>query len=267
MRSIESEGETIDEAIEKALQTLRVGREQVEVEILAGATRGVFGFGGKKARVRATVRAPLVTRLEEGDRRPAPSDPRETPLIPSPSSSAPSIMAAVPAGSPPSDAVLERCRDLVVSLISHLGVSCTVRARPGEEAGVVVLEISGDSGGLLIGRRGATLDAIEYVVNRIIGREEETAAGRVIVDVEGYRERRREYLTALAHRLAEKVKQSGHVVTLNPMSPRDRRVVHIALQGDTVVATRSQGEGHFRKILIVPVERPHKSPRQSRPPA
>jgi spoIIIJ-associated protein len=178
------------------------------------------------------------------------------------------VIAAAPgATSPSSDAVLERCRDILVSLISHLGVSCTVQAHPGEEAGVVVLEVSGDSGGLLIGRRGATLDAIEYIVNRIVGREEEPVAGRVIVDVERYRERRRDYLTELAYRLAEKVKQSGRVVTLNPMSPRDRRVVHIALQNDAGVATRSQGEGHFRKVLILPVERSRRNPRQSRPPA
>ena len=104
----------------------------------------------------------------------------------------------------------------------------------------------------MIGRRGQTLDALEYLVNRIVARSEDAPASRIMVDVEGYRERRREYLNELARRLAEKAKQTGRSVTLNPMSPRDRRVVHLALQNDTSVETRSQGQGYYRKMLILP---------------
>jgi spoIIIJ-associated protein len=164
----------------------------------------------------------------------------------------------------PSEAFLARCKAILGELTNHLGVSCSVAARLGED-GSVIVEVAGDSGGLLIGRRGQTLDAIEYILNRIVTRDGEPSVGRIVLDVERYRERRREYLTALAQRLAGKVRQTGRVVTLNPMSPRDRRIVHMALQDEGAVETRSQGDGHFRKVLIVPADRSRKGSRQPRP--
>jgi len=263
MRSVESEGEDIDEAIGKALQTLQVRRDQVEVEILTDAARGLFGFGGKKARVRATVRAPLTSRLRDVDEPETAS--RETSAapspVPSPRRDGPRTLAT---DGPLPEAVAARSKAILTELISHLGISGTVEARPGDDPGVLVLDVKGDSGGLLIGRRGQTLDALEYIVNRIIARGDDVPPGRVMIDVEHYRERRREYLTELAHRLADKVKQSRRAVTLNPMSPRDRRIVHIALRDDEAVMTRSQGDGHYRKMLIVPAGGLRKE-RQSRP--
>jgi spoIIIJ-associated protein len=277
MRSIETDGDSIDLAIEKALQTLQVGRDQVEVEILADATKGLFGFGGKKARVRATVRPPLTARLQSTEVGAASNDSRATtaPRTSSPGTDSQGTRAAT---SPPtqtgrdteavavatvSEAFVGRCKVVLEELIKHLGISCSVTARPGEN-GFVLLDVRGDAQGLLIGRRGQTLDAIEYIVNRIAARDEEPA-GRIVIDVERYRERRRDHLTTLAERLAGKVRQTGRPVTLNPMSPRDRRIVHLALQEDASVATRSQGDGHFRKILIVPADRSRKTVRQPPP--
>jgi spoIIIJ-associated protein len=163
---------------------------------------------------------------------------------------------------PVSDAFRERARTVLTDLLRHLEADCSIAVRTGEDAGTVLLAVTGDSGGLLIGRRGQTLDALEYIVNRIVAREDGDA-GRIVVDVERYRERRQEYLTTLAQRLADKVRHTGRVVTLNPMSPRDRRIVHLALRGDASVATRSQGDGHYRRVLIVPADRPRQSGRQS----
>jgi spoIIIJ-associated protein len=265
MRSVESEGETIDEAIENALRTLQVERAQVEVDILSDATRGVLGFGGKKARIRARVRAPLVTRLDEGDSSPG-NDSRETSRGPMPavdSTGSGATSSKAPGADVLSGTLGLRSKTVLLELLSHLGVSCTVSLRSGEEPGIIVLDVNGDSGGLLIGRRGQTLDALEYIVNRIATRREDGDGARVTIDVERYRERRREYLTALAFRLADKAKKTGHTVTLNPMNPRDRRVVHIALKDDPAVGTRSHGDGHFRKVAIVPAEG-RRGPRQPR---
>jgi spoIIIJ-associated protein len=268
MRSIESEGETIDQAIDKALQTLQASRDQVEVEILADAQRGMFGFGGKKARIRATMRAPLVARLTEApptgpggaqDRRsPAPAEvvevSRETARTRRAEVSRETSAAVPGAASAPSDEAVEKSRRLLVDLLSHLGSSCSVVARSGPEVGTVILDVAGDTTGLLIGRRGQTLDAIEYLINRIVGRDDSAAVARVTVDVERYRERRAEYLTGLAVRVADKVKKTGRPVALNPMSPRDRRVVHMTLQSDARVSTQSHGDGHYRKLVIAPAE-------------
>ncbi len=244
MRSIESEGDTIDEAIERALGTLRVGRDQVEVEILSDAAKGLLGFGGKKARVRATIRAPLTSRLRE-DRD---NDSRETEDRPN------APVAPVP------ESLGRRAREVLAEVLGYLGASSTIDVHPGDEAGVVVLDVRGDNGGLLIGRRGQTLDALEYIVNRIVGRDED-GGGRVVIEVERYRERRREYLSALAQRLADKARTTGRIVTLNPMSPRDRRIVHMALQSDAGVTTQSQGDGHYRRVLIVPAGRQLRQPK------
>src|SRR5207245_4812748 len=136
MRSIESDGDTIDQAIENALRALNVTRDQVEIEILTGATRGLLGFGGKKARVRATVRAPLLSRLDgledEGsgmdsretlppveDEQPAHRQVQDTPTQPRPE-------PASHATAPPSEAFQVKCKDTLEAILSRLGVSCAV---------------------------------------------------------------------------------------------------------------------------------------------
>lgn len=257
MRSIETDGDSIDQAIDKALSTLNVGRSQVQIEILTDASRGLLGFGGKKARIKATVRPPLAAHLESSEA--ADMDSRET--MPGTVEAERPIRAKEPTGRATpvaADAVASeefqrRCKSSLEGILSHLGVSCSVEIRPDPEPGIVVLDVTGESGGLLIGRRGQTLDALEYLVNRMVGRDE-GSPGRAVIDVEHYRERRQEHLSGMARRLAEKAKQTGHPVTLNPMSPRDRRVVHMALQGDDAVTTRSQGDGQYRQVMILPSE-------------
>ncbi|TMB56337.1 MAG: KH domain-containing protein [Deltaproteobacteria bacterium] len=232
MRSVECEGESIDEAIAKALGTLQVERDRVEIEILTDATRGLFGFRGRKARVRATLR-PQVGAASADVSREA-SDTTSEPA------------------STPAPAAAARARALLEEILGHLGVSCAIAVREGDEPGSTVLAVSGEGSGLVIGRHGQTLDALEYMVNRLIGRDGESGGGRIIVDVESYRDRRREALEQMAKRLAEKVKATGKVVSLSPMSPRDRRIVHLALQEDPAVTTRSHGDGQYRKVLLIP---------------
>ena len=254
MRSVETEGETIDEAIENALRTLQVERAQVEVDIIADATRGVLGFGGKKARIRATVRAPVAPRLDDASIPPS-DDSRETFQRVTPLTGSTAERTTSTGTRTAADPLAARSKAVLVELLSHLGVAGSVSIRAAEEPGTVILDVTGDSGGLLIGRRGQTLDALEYVINRIAARHEDGDTGRVTIDVERYRERRREYLTTLALRLADKAKKTGHAVTLNPMTPRDRRIVHLALKDDPAVDTLSHGDGHFRKVMILPAER------------
>jgi spoIIIJ-associated protein len=254
---------------------LKLERDRVEIEILADATRGLFGFGGKPARVRAVVRAPLsatastarapqsVSRETKNDlassvvsretRSEAAAEAQATRMAPRADSAGPAT----------SDGTIERSRQSLEDLLAHLGVTCRVEVGPSDEPDKIVLAVTGDSSGLLIGRRGQTLDAIEHVINRM-ARSEDGVPSRIVIDVERYRERRQEYLDALARRLAEKAKHTRRVITLNPMSARDRRIVHLALQSDPAIETRSQGEGPFRKVLILPVEGARGGGRSSR---
>jgi spoIIIJ-associated protein len=263
MRSVESEGNTIDEAIENALRLLRLDRDAVEIEILENATKGVLGFGTKKARVRARERAKVDAVLAASVTAPASAAVPPPPSPPAPTSAVPRETprpAATPArprrepttpvtGAEP--ATLALC-DTLADLLDQMGVECSVEIGTDPTGEAAVLRVSGRDGGIVIGRRGQTLDAIEHLMNRIALRDSPSNPTRVRIDVEGYRERRQESLEQLARRLADKAKATGRVVTLNPMSPRDRRVVHITLQSDEEVTTWSQGEGHFRRLLIGP---------------
>jgi spoIIIJ-associated protein len=243
MDYVEAEGDTIDEAIERALRELGVSRDRAEVEIIANATRGLFGLGGRKAKVRASLRSPL--RLDGvGDDDVSVEIP-ELEAEPRPETTA----RRAPSAERVEDAALEKARSILQEIVGRIGADGTVDIAQGAEG--PQLEITGDESGILIGRRGQTLDALEYVLNRIVMREEE-GVEKIVVDSHGYRARRRDALVDLALRLGERARRRGRAVTLNPMSPRDRRVVHLALRDASDLTTRSSGKGYFRKLLIIP---------------
>ncbi len=216
MAGVEASGKTVEEAIERALRELGVTREQVEIEVLSEGRAGIFGFGGEPARVRVTARA----------------------------------SAAGPGGED-TEAALEVLREL----LRLMGIEATVSARapetPGDGVGMAkaVLDVNGEDLGILIGRRGETLAALQYTVNLIVGRKLD---GQSVfsVDVEGYRRRREQTLRRLALRMAERVKETGRPVTLEPMPANERRIVHLALAQDPKVVTASLGEGENRKVSI-----------------
>lgn len=257
MRSIEVEGESIDAAIEASLRTLGVARDRVEVEILSNASRGLFGIGGRKARVRATLRQPITEQILEEVA--ATESVADSPLEPSRTKprqpdrpARQRSRSADPGDSPhekPDSSAAERAEEVLRNIVLHMGVSAEVRARIDVDS--IVLDLTGDSSGVLIGRKGQMLDALEYLVSRIVSRDQ-TASVHVVIDCERYRERRRESLEELARRMADEAKRKKRVIKLNAMSPRDRRIVHLILQQDSTITTRSSGKGHFRKLIIIP---------------
>jgi spoIIIJ-associated protein len=261
MRSVEAEGDSIDAAIEAALQLLDATRDRVEIEILSNAARGLFGLGGRKAKVRATLRQSIVEQVFDEQTGPvsrqddlgrlaakpnqAPRPPMRTPAPPRP-------RQTTHAMTPPDQEAAERACEVLRNIVAHLGVGATIESHIDDDA--VVLQLMGDASGVLIGRKGQMLDALEYIVSRIVSRDR-TSAVHVIIDCERYRERRREALQELARRMGEEAKRKKRVVKLNAMSPRDRRIVHLILQQDPSITTRSSGKGHFRKLIIIPSDR------------
>jgi spoIIIJ-associated protein len=217
MEELEASGKTVDEAIASALEQLQLDRSQVEVEIVSAGRTGLFGLGGENARV--LVR-PITTEqvgLES-----------------------PTIKMAV--------GFLQR-------LLEFMSTDAEVTARPPETPGdgvgrvSAVLDVAGEDLGILIGRRGSTLAALQYMVNHMVSRQLKSKA-LVSVDVEGYKRRREENLKGLALRLAEKVKTSGRTITLEPMPANERRIVHLALANDSQVTSFSLGDGESRKVAI-----------------
>lgn len=248
MSAVEAEGSTIEAAVAAALTQLKADRDQVEIEILAQATKGFLGIGGRKARVRATLRNPVSLQEPEPESESTAESPQERGRgARRRAPSGESVAQPVPVSKETGE---NACR--VLSETLHLmGVEAPVSLDVQGTEAVINLEDTVD--GLLIGRKGQTLDALEYLLNRMIARGEEEEA-HLVLDAEGYRERRRQSLESLALRLSERAKRRRKTVTLNPLSPRDRRVVHLALEDDPLVVTRSMGRGYFRRLSIVPEE-------------
>jgi spoIIIJ-associated protein len=228
VESVDGSGKTVEEAIEKVLGELGLERSQVDVEVIREGRSGILGIGGEEARV-------VVTPKEEG----APS------------------RGAVEAEHEMTEEDVALGVEVLEKLLSLMEVDASVRVRepetPGDGSVVVrrVLDISGDDLGILIGRRGETVASLQYLVNLIVGRRLKAKAG-FGVDVAGYRRRREESLKSLALHMAERVRTTKQVMTLEPMPPNERRIVHLALAEDATVITESMGEGENRKVVIRP---------------
>lgn len=143
----------------------------------------------------------------------------------------------------------ERAAKVLREILDHMGVDAEVSAF--DDGDRIILDAHGAESGLIIGKKGATLDALQYLVNRIVFRRP-SEGPLVVVDAEGYRGRREDSLVDLAQRVAEKAMKTGRPVPVEPMSPHDRRIVHMALVDHTGVTTESEGEGLFRRVVVFP---------------
>lgn len=148
--------------------------------------------------------------------------------------------------------MIEEAAEKLRGILTRMGVDGEVVVR--DETERFVLEVRGAETGLIIGKHGATLDALQYLLNKMSSpRGPETEPYKpIIVDAEGYRDRRAESLVELAHRLADKARQTRKPVAAAPMSPADRRVIHMALANEPGLSTRSEGEGAARRLIIIP---------------
>lgn len=150
------------------------------------------------------------------------------------------------------EAIRERAQELVVELIAGMGFGAEVSAWIDESIHEVVVAVRSESEGLLIGRRGQTLDALEHIVNRMVLRGEGTGEGRVLLDIGDYRRRRRETLIELADRLRARALSEQRTVQVSPMSPRDRKFFQQALAADLSVEVRALGAGFYRRMIVAP---------------
>lgn len=148
------------------------------------------------------------------------------------------------------DDIAEQSKALVEKITGHMGVDPEVTVQEDEER--VFVNLEGKHLGVLIGRRGETLNALQYLVSLIVNRGRGDERKKIIVDVEGYRKKREETLQTLALRLADKAKRRGRSVILEPMNPQERRIIHTTLRGRDDIYTFSEGEEPFRKIIIAP---------------
>ena len=267
MRSLEIEAKTIDEAILKACVEFNVLRDKLNIEIISEGSTGFFGIlGAKKAKIRASILSIDMT-IEEPSEPPQASQkdrssevstlvltPAAAPvpvLVPAPApvlTSAPTPVVRAEE-SDDNEAFITRSRDILDGILQRMNINCPIIVEDTPDA--VILNIQGDGSGLLIGKRGQNLDAIQYIVNKAVSRFSNNRK-MVIIDTEAYRKRREDFLTDLAERLADKVKKTKKSITLSHLNAHDRRIIHLALQGNTSLMTKSRGEGDYRKIVIMP---------------
>jgi spoIIIJ-associated protein len=233
MDFMESEGDTIDQAIENALKALGVPREKITVDILSEGKKGIFGFGAQKARIRASLRKSGV----ELKKPPVTSAEPEQPITVTDAEAL---------------AIAGKARTTLADILGFMGVKASVETVADAKSGETILEVRTENSGLLIGRKGQTLEALQYLVTRIVGESPAGEGPHLVVDIENYRERRRRSLEDMALRLGEKAKRQRKTVTVDALSAADRRVIHAALQDDPWVTTKSLGQGAYRRLLIIP---------------
>ncbi|MEE4352904.1 MAG: RNA-binding cell elongation regulator Jag/EloR [Desulfatiglans sp.] len=213
------EAKNTEEAIEMACSQLNLTRDEIEIEILEPGSPGIFGLvGGRKAKIRVT------------------------PILSDPVAEDTSELEAHHG----MDIAKETLEDILALIPSE---EATVTASQND--GTILLNIEGDKSGLLIGRKGRTLDALQYIVNKIVNKALEKRT-QVVVDSENYRLRRHDALTEMAFNMGDKAKKTNKPVSTNPLNPHDRRIVHLALRDDDELDTKSRGDGLMKKVLIVP---------------
>ena len=235
MASLEIEGKSIEEAIETACHQLNVPREKLEIEVLNSGSTGIFGIvGSKKARIRATVKEEAVETVPEAPTPPTQVVPDSLPVLPS-----------------EIDLVAE-AQTVTQDILKLMGLEATLQVE--QERETLHIRIEGDTSGLLIGRRGQTLDALQYLITRILNRKGSDKT-KVVLDSGDYRSRRKSYLEEMALKMAEKAKQTGKPVVISPLNAHDRRIVHLTLEKDKSLKTISRGEGQLKKMVIFAVKK------------
>ena len=265
MRTIEASGKTIDEAIFNGLKELEVSIDEVEIDIVQHETKGILGIGAKPAIVKLTEREPeqIVvpdymneaerranrrredrprrddrTRRDRGNRRDERPHREDKPR--------PKIEYTLEA------AENNEAAQFLREMLRLMNIDAQVLANVSEEDGVR-LRIESSGMGVLIGHRGETLDAIQYLTSLHVNRSrKEHGFTRITVDTEGYRGRREETLARLARKVASQVRSTGRARTLEPMNPYERRVLHATLQNNPYVTTYSEGEEPNRRVVIAP---------------
>jgi spoIIIJ-associated protein len=252
---------TVEEAIAQGLAQLGLTADAVSVEVLDAGNKGLFGLGKPQVRVRLTVVPPAGTVAPPVGTKVAEPEPAVEPKV-EPQREVkrvepkPEPGRVVEAESQPEhDPLLDHAEAVVSKMLYLLKLEAQVSAHYGEAERDgrrnIHVDIRGKDLSVLIGRRSETLGAFQYVASLIVGKETQQFV-QLIVDVEGYRDRREKQLIQMAKRVADQVAKSGRRQTLEPMPSSERRVIHIALRDHPDVKTESTGEEPYRKVMILP---------------
>ena len=264
-------GVDVEEAVKLALMDLKLPREEVEITVLEEPSKGFFGIGSKLAKVRVERKKPepaaeeikepeieikeepKEVKTEERTERPANREKKNRKKSKKDRNSHRSRIDAAPLNIDIVDKEsLEEVEEhealtFLKDITEKMGLSLSFRARAGEDT--VYLEMDGKDSGTVIGKRGQTLDAIQYLTSLVVNKDSEKYI-KVVIDAENYRAKRKKTLEQLAERLAGKVIKTKKYVRLEPMNPYERKIIHATLQRYPEINTRSEGEEPYRRVVI-----------------
>lgn len=268
--SIRVSAKTVDDAITEALIQLGVTSDRLEYEVIEKGSAGFLGIGMKQAVIEARRKPePKEEKIEEPVvEEPVKAEPKKVETV-QPQKAAAEKKADEPQKAAFEKAVkkevkeevkketklvevqpqtIEAVEDFLKNTMKAMDMEVELKTEIDQD-GALCVDMSGEHMGILIGKRGQTLDSLQYLANRVANKHQEGYV-RVKLDTENYRARREETLRHLAKNIAHKVKRNRRPVALEPMNPYERRIIHSALQSDPYVMTHSEGEEPFRKVVI-----------------
>lgn len=262
----EFSGKDIDIAIKNACSKLDLSIDDLKYDVISEGTSGIFGIVGRKdARIKvdvpvdnrdesSTIQAEGVKSIvDEAFGRETRIQTSETPEVVDEAFGKETRIKSSEIETPEVVDVTEESINLGTEALQKMADLITDDASVSHKTqdDRLTLSIEGGNAGILIGRKGQTLDAMQFLTDKIINRKSD-ARVRVRVDIEGYMETRKENLKHLAYKMADKAKKTGRPATINQMSAQDRRIVHMALKDDNKVRTQSMGDGYYRRLVIFP---------------
>ena len=248
---LEFESKSVEEAVQKASQKLNIPPNKLAHDIISYGSTGIFGLvGSKKAKIRVVVPDDVKENTTESSAGKIEEDRKEAIAIVDEAFEN-TLATEV------SDKDVALGKEALQKIVDFISTDAVISVSHND--GKLVYEVSGGETAVLIGKRGQTLEAMQYLVEKIINKQNEQRV-RVEVDIAGYLQAQRERLEKLALRLSEKVKKTGKPVTAGQFNAHDRRIIHIALKEDRDVRTHSVGEGYYRKLKIYPKRKRRKNP-------
>lgn len=285
MEYITVSAKTLDDAITEALIQLGVTSDQLDYEVIEKGSAGFLGIGMKQAVIKArrkVVEEPEAEIVEEAKPEPEPvvikkeepkpvkkeftkketikketvkKEPAKKTFIKEEAvkEAAPSVKKEADLAKVESQTI-EACEKFIYDVLKAMDMTDVKVTSVVDEEGALSIDMEGSNMGILIGKRGQTLDSLQYLTNRVANKMQEGYV-RVKLDTEDYRRRRKETLENLAKNIASKVKRTRRTVSLEPMNPYERRIIHSALQGDPAVSTHSEGEEPYRRVVVTLVRK------------
>jgi spoIIIJ-associated protein len=247
--------ESVEEAVEKAATKLGLSKEELAYTVLDSGSSGFLGMGSRDARIAVEGGDASEDDVDEigtsnGEEGSPADDSTELPPTPAPATED-DVSGERPPGEQPevTEDLLREIQEFVDRTLDTIGLDARVDVYDAED--FVAVDVATEEAGLFIGQKGETIDAFQYLLNVAVY-SERPYAKRIIVDSEGYRQRRVEAVQGIAHRMARKAVREAQVIELPPMNTSERRIVHMFLKDNSKVRTESQGTGGRRRVTIAP---------------